>query len=107
MEPKDNSRTEHLPTGGVGLLFMCFQSSLANQFGLLQKLWANAPDFVRDNTGIDPLVGQYGRDPCPIPQRWPLKWGKAEMTPFAFEGFVSMKGGEFMFAPSIPFLTSL
>jgi Dyp-type peroxidase family len=107
IDPRDNPRTEQLPTGDVGLLFMCFQSSLANQFGFLQKLWANAPDFSRENTGIDPLVGQHGDHLCPIPQRWPLKWGKAETTPFAFEGFVSLKGGEFLFAPSIPFLTNL
>jgi deferrochelatase/peroxidase EfeB len=107
IDPRENPRTEQLPTRDVGLLFLCFQSSLANQFGFLQKLWANAPDFARENTGIDPLVGQHADHLCPIPQRWPLKWGKAAMTPFAVGGFVSMKGGEFLFAPSIPFLTNL
>jgi hypothetical protein len=86
---------------------MCFQSSLANQFGFLQKMWANSPDFVSKNTGIDPVAGQHGGHPCPVEQRWPLKWGKPEMTPFDVRGFVTMKGGEFLFAPSLQFLKSL
>jgi Dyp-type peroxidase family len=107
VEPKDNPRTEQMPTRDVGLLFMCFQSSLANQFGFLQKMWANSPDFVSDNTGIDPVAGQHGKHPCPLEQRWPLKWGKPEMTTFDVRGFVTMKGGEFLFAPSLQFLKSL
>jgi Dyp-type peroxidase family len=107
VQPQDNPRLEQLPTRGVGLLFMCFQSSLANQFGFLQKMWANSPDFVSRNTGIDPVIGQHGNPLCVVPQRWPVKWGKPEMTPFDFRGFVTMKGGEFLFAPSLRFLKSL
>jgi deferrochelatase/peroxidase EfeB len=107
VHPKDNPRKEQLPTRDVGLLFMCFQSSLANQFGFLQKIWANSPNFVSENTGIDPIAGQHGHDPCPVAQHWPLKWGKPETTPFDFRGFVTMKGGEFLFAPSIQFLERL
>jgi Dyp-type peroxidase family len=107
VEPKSNPRQEQMPTRDVGLLFMCFQSSLANQFGFLQKVWANSPDFVSKHTGIDPVAGQRRDHPCPVEQRWPLKWGKPEMTPFDFRGFVTMKGGEFLFAPSIQFLKSL
>jgi deferrochelatase/peroxidase EfeB len=107
VQPKDNPRKEQMPTRDVGLLFMCFQSSLANQFGFLQKIWANSPDFVSKNTGIDPLAGQHRHHSCPVDQRWPLKWGKPEMTPFDFRGFVTMKGGEFLFAPNIQFLKSL
>jgi deferrochelatase/peroxidase EfeB len=40
-------------------------------------------------------------------QRWPLKWGKPEMTPFDVGGFVTMKGGELLCAPSLQFLKSL
>jgi len=107
VEPKDNPRAEQMPTRDVGLLFMCFQSSLANQFGFLQKMWANSPDFVSKHTGIDPVAGQHGGHPCSIVQRWPLEWGKPEMTPFDMRGFVTMKGGELLFAPSLQFLRSL
>jgi Dyp-type peroxidase family len=107
VEPQNNPRREQMPTRDVGLLFMCFQSSLANQFGFLQKMWANSPDFVSSDAGIDPVAGQHPNHPCPLEQRWPLKWGKPEMTPFDFRGFVTMEGGEFLFAPSLQFLKSL
>jgi hypothetical protein len=107
VEPKHNPRQEQMPTRDIGLLFMCFQSSLANQFGFLQKMWANSPDFVSKNTGIDPVAGQHGQHPCPVQQQWPVKWEKPEMAPLDFRGFVTMKGGEFLFAPSIHFLKSL
>jgi deferrochelatase/peroxidase EfeB len=107
VEPRDNPRKEQMPTRDVGLLFMCFQRSLANQFGFLQKMWANSPDFVSKNTGSDPIAGQHGNHPCPVEQLWPRQWGKSEMTPFDFRGFITMKGGEFLFAPSIQFLKTL
>lgn len=72
-----------------------------------QKMWANSPDFVSKNTGIDPVAGQQGSHPCPAEQRWPPKWGKPEMTPFDVRGFVTMRGGELLFAPSLQFLKSL
>jgi Dyp-type peroxidase family len=101
---------EDLPTEGVGLLFMCFQSSIANQFAFMQAIWINNPDFARPivkagplDTGLDPVVGQgTGSE-----QHWPLTWGGAETKDFDFSGFVKLKGGEFFFAPSIPFLKVL
>jgi deferrochelatase/peroxidase EfeB len=105
--PQDDPRPEYLPARDVGLLFMCFQSSLANQFGFLQKIWANAPDFLRHETGIDPVAGQQDHPSCPVTQRWPLQWGKPEMISFDFRGFVTLKGGKFLFAPSLPFLKRL
>jgi Dyp-type peroxidase family len=107
VEPQHNPRLEQMPTQGVGLLFICFQRSLANQFGFLQKIWANSPDLVDTNPGIDPIAGQARHLVQPLAQRWPLKWGKSEMTAFDFRGFVTMKGGEFFFAPSLHFLKNL
>jgi deferrochelatase/peroxidase EfeB len=107
VEPKDDPSLDQMPTTGVGLLFMCFQSSLANQFGFLQKKYANSPDFVKADTGLDPLIGQKEANACPIGQQWPREWGKAGVTRFHFGDFVKLKGGEFFFAPSIPFLTNL
>lgn len=114
---------EDLPTGGVGLLFMCFQSSIANQFAFIQSRWVNEEGFVRGGTGIDPVIGQSARPgvgvPPPIPQQWPVQWGPQpdpanpgntvppQTRPFSFGGFVTLKGGEFFFAPSIPFLKVL
>lgn len=95
---------EDLPTGGVGLLFMCFQSNIANQFAFIQKLWANNSDFVSDDTGVDPVIGQTMTAQS---QKWSSKFGGAADQEFDFSGFVRLRGGEFFFAPSLPFLKKM
>lgn len=105
---------DDLPSAGVGLLFMCFQASIRAQFAFMQRGWANNQDFVKDTTGIDPIIGQQDRDDPNQPpvelidHTWRPKYGVAEPEqPFFFGKFVTMKGGEFFFAPSIPFLHAL
>lgn len=88
---------DKLPSGGVGLLFMAYQSDIARQFEFTQATWANNTDFVKRGTGIDPVIGQgpKGGQACP------LKWGEPATKKFDFRHFVTMKGGEYFFAPSI------
>lgn len=97
---------DDLPVGGVGLLFMCFQSSLSEQFVFMQQSWANSEGFVRPDTGIDPIIGQ-GEDPAA--QQWLPSYGTTDPPAVStrFSDFVTMKGGEFFFAPSMPFLKRL
>lgn len=95
-------RTADLPTQGVGLLFMAYQSHIANQFEFTQAQWANNPAFARaaPRTGVDPLIGQGPAGG----QRCPLQWGGTAASPrkaVDFRGLVTMKGGEYFFAPSI------
>lgn len=98
---------DDLPAGGVGLLFMCFQAGIRHQFAFMQKGWCNSPDFVKTgSTGIDPVIGQPASAPA-IEQTWSKKYDAPATAKFRFENFVRMKGGEFFFAPSIPFLESL
>jgi len=97
---------EELPTRGVGLLFMCFQASIADQFAFIQASWANNENFVAPDTGRDPVIGQAGAGE-PIQPAWPVQWGQPDTKSAAFGGFVTLKGGEFFFAPSIPFLKVL
>lgn len=64
-----------MPDVGVGLLFMSFQKSIANQFEFIQKTWANDVNFPHDKvnaldlstkpptkvtiaSGHDPIIGQ-------------------------------------------------
>ena len=97
---------EQMPHGGVGLLFMSFQKSLVNQFEFIQKNWANSKDFPHTSDGLDPVIGQG------VP---PISTGKFAKTyddattlqSASFDEFVHMKGGEYFFAPSIPYLTGL
>ena len=107
VEPKDDPTIEQMPTGGVGLLFMCFQSNIARQFGFMQKNWANNLNFVQPQTGIDPVIGQQAIGEASLAQQWPPQWGEPGKQPFDFGRFVTMKGGEFFFAPSLAFLRRL
>lgn len=92
---------------GSGLLFLCFQADITNQFNFIQASWSNINNFVQVNVGPDPVIAQT------VPgaerkQKWPLKWGEPETTDqFDFQLWVHMKGGEYFFAPSISFLKEL
>lgn len=93
------------PSKGVGLLFMCFQSNIRRQFAYIQKRWCNSAGFIAPRVGLDPVIGQTAESVTP--QGWSGRYGHSEREPFAFNGFITMKGGEFFFAPSIPFLKRL
>ena len=92
------------PTGGVGLLFMAYMADVENQFEFTQAAWANNPNFVAEGLGIDPVIGQ-GANPSATP--WRDERSGGETTDFDFAGFVTLKGGEYFFAPSLGFLRSL
>jgi deferrochelatase/peroxidase EfeB len=105
---------DDLPTGNVGLLFACFQSSIVKQYAFMQKTWANNTSFKKGETGLDPIVGQaltFAPEGNPE-QQWRSEYGGAATLPFPqehvvtenFSDFVKFRGGEFFFAPSMPFL---
>jgi deferrochelatase/peroxidase EfeB len=119
----DEYPIEQLPTHGVGILFMCFQGNLSNQFGYLQAVLANSKARSAGTqvfVGVDPIAGQptasqqatldanphvtLSGDTLPMEPLWSKQWHEPPLTPFIFEGFVTLKGGEFLFAPSLPFL---
>ncbi|WP_327590140.1 Dyp-type peroxidase [Nonomuraea sp. NBC_00507] len=105
-DPSDDSPPENRPSGEVGLLFMAFNSSLISQFEFTQQTWANNPDFENPATGHDPVIGQGDRD---IKVAFPKVWGKPEMSPPQAQvaQTVTMKGGEYFFAPSLAYLRNL
>lgn len=96
------------PTHGVGLIFMAFNRELERQFEFTQIFWANNPDFIFGKTpspGLDPIIGQ---GPRPT-QFWPTDGNNPAAPPaeFLFEQFVTLRGGEYFFAPSVGFLKSI
>ena len=59
-------------------------------------------------TGLDPIIGQG--EQLIGGQGWPSEYGndsKAKAVQFDFSPYVKLKGGEYFFAPSLGFLTSL
>jgi len=126
----DFSNLDKLPTGGVGLLFMCYQSDIWEQFEFIQRFWSNHPRFLEpdmsksrnvenknyDRTGLDAVSGQSlpgQRDPLIREEPQPPKnWLEKRDQPTVkadvqFANFVKLKGGEYFFSPSISFLKNL
>jgi Dyp-type peroxidase family len=91
-----NGDMQWLPDGNVGLLFMAYQSNIEESFEKMQ-ISANIAD------------GIIGQKTSHTHQLWPMQWGNEayQLKGFGFSGFVTMKGGEYFFAPSIPFLKKL
>jgi Dyp-type peroxidase family len=89
------------PERGVGLLFMCYQSQL-RQF-VIQQEGADGDTFVRQGVGADATLGS---STSRLAQQWPLN-GDAAAHTFHMANFVTMRGGEYFFAPSVAFLRSL
>jgi Dyp-type peroxidase family len=101
---------EQTPENGVGLLFMSYQASIQDQFEFIQKSWANSAVFPSTGTGIDPIIGQSAASAPPSERSYKLPQTYGTPLPAVqsnFDQFVTMKGGEYFFAPSITFLKSL
>jgi deferrochelatase/peroxidase EfeB len=92
--------TAPTPDAGVGLLFMCYQAGI-RQFAI-QQAGSDSNDFVKQDVGPDAVIGNNVQ---PTSQNWP-KAGNASAK-FTMANFVSFKGGEYFFAPSLGFLRSL
>jgi Dyp-type peroxidase family len=82
-----------------GLLFLCYQSSLARGFMFVQQSWANRDDFPQPGDGEDPIISQalQQRDFNLPPQTAHL----------AMQRWVFTTAGEFFFSPSIAALKQL
>jgi len=91
------------PQWGVGLLFMCYQNDIADQFEFIQDTWANNRNFRKSNAGLDPVIGQSGHSnpqPNEFPN-WPVEWGSNTKLKVQFDRVIRLVGGEYFFAPSM------
>ncbi len=97
----------NMPTKDVGLLFMAYQNDIENQFEFIQSAWVNNPNFVKPGAGIDPVIGQGAAAGQACPVGWGGSTANATFKKFDFRNFVTLKGGEYFFAPSIEGLRNL
>jgi Dyp-type peroxidase family len=95
------------PGGGAGdprgLLFLCYQADLENQFEFVQSKWVAAPQFPpvpagSTAAGEDPIIAQSASGP------FALKPGSPAIQ---VNHFVTMTGGEYFFSPSISALNGI
>ncbi|MEX5218035.1 MAG: Dyp-type peroxidase [Nitrospira sp.] len=107
------------PEKDRGILFMCYQGDIAKHFEHMQVEWCNW------SHGIDTVVGQADslRNLSSEAQNrnteWPRIWAETDedkstqlldwpdaklLKGFEFGRYVTLKGGEYFFAPSISFL---
>jgi len=107
-EEKSNSSCEEWPSTGVGLLFMCYQKNIRENFEFIQREWANNPDFPKKDTGTDPVIGRPKTMEAGQ-QKWPVERAGSDQhqKSFNFHGVVTLKGGEYFFTPSIYFLQTM
>jgi Dyp-type peroxidase family len=100
-----------LPERDLGILFMCFQSDVGQQYETLVKEWA-FDGTPRAGIGTDPILAFNSashHDPTTTEgQNWPLRWGGMEpihqKERFPWEQVIQNQGGEYFFAPSLSFL---
>lgn len=99
---------EGTTTNPVGLLFMAYNNDIARQFEFTQATWANNANFPTGGTGVDPLIGQSVAARPPY-AHCPITWGDPAHRQFAgkFKQAVTMKGGDYFFAPSLSGLANL
>jgi Dyp-type peroxidase family len=107
--PYGKADSQNPPREGVGLLFMCYQRDINEQFEFIQRTWADNPNFPKNlilpETGDDPLIGQDTDRSAA--QNWPKSWDSSSRKRINFGGYITLKGGEYFFAPSLSFLKNI
>lgn len=79
-----------------GLLFLCYQRSIKDQFEFIQTKWVNEHNFPQAGDGADPVMAQAKVDAMQCPFK-----GQSAPTTFDLRHFVTTNGGEYFFQPSI------
>lgn len=84
-----------------GLLFLCYQSSIARGFAFIQSQWVNQNDFPNAGDGRDPIISQDVTEPQFTLPRTP------QALHLTLQRWVITTGGEYFFSPSIAAIKQL
>jgi Dyp-type peroxidase family len=100
-----------------GIMFLAFNASIRHQFEFVQQQWINYGDEFRQGDDTDPIVGvRYGDGRMVVPDQkfargangtgrmviqGDERTGRAPFLCSEMPRFVTMKGGEYFFVPSL------
>src|SRR5262249_8799531 len=89
-----------------GIHFFCVNASIRSQFEFVQQTWCNNPGFGGLSAAKDPIVGNHGREGEP-PTRVGLPGPADPLHTAPLPRFVTVRGGAYLFLPSITALRFL
>ncbi len=93
-----------------GLMFVCYQTSIPDQFEFIIQNWVNNPAFPQPNTGEDPILGQHpganrARRFLGATVNYPT--GQVGPATSLAADFIVPAGGGYFFVPSIDALQTV
>lgn len=107
-------RTYELPANGentndeIGLQFICFNTNLELQFEFIQHAWANNNQLRHLSNDVDIIIGAPAEyDPNGTKGQFTIQAKPTNQYLENWERFVTIKGGEYFFFPSISVLKYL
>ena len=83
-----------------GIHFFCVNASIKSQFEFVQQTWCNNPRFSGLDDNKDPIAGDSGRPDDP-PSHMTIPGVPVAMRTTAVPRFVTVKGGAYLFMPSL------
>jgi deferrochelatase/peroxidase EfeB len=90
-----------------GLLFACYQGHIEDGFQNMQRHWANNPEFRYAQAGLDPIIGQPEKDKNGEMVTYITNATNTKTTELKFQQLVTLKGGEYLFVPSMAALSGI
>jgi Dyp-type peroxidase family len=88
---------------GRGMLFLCLNANIQDQFEFVQHNWINAPGFGGLEGETDPLVGPRPSGTCPMT----IQGAEGTRRIAGLERFVDVVGGAYFFMPGMKALRCL
>jgi len=102
-----NSETNN-DKGEIGLQFICFNANLEMQFEFIQHAWANNNQSGKLSNDTDVIIGvQPEENPSNESGKFTIQNEPVNEIYCGWEQFVTIKGGAYLFFPSITFIKFL